>query len=93
MSQSPQPSQSRDIETRARKSLGASNDAIYKMVARVIETRGIEGKRFVDVGCGGGKLWDFVSHKFEFYTGVDAVRYNGFPEQRESCRRQYPQGV
>jgi 2-polyprenyl-3-methyl-5-hydroxy-6-metoxy-1,4-benzoquinol methylase len=71
------------VVARARQSLGASSDAIYRMVRRVLEERGIRGGRLVDVGCGSGSLWPFVEDRFERYCGVDAVRYEGFPRDAE----------
>jgi len=35
---------------------------------------------FLDIGCGAGNLFPFVRDSFQRYVGVDAVRYNGFPE-------------
>jgi 2-polyprenyl-3-methyl-5-hydroxy-6-metoxy-1,4-benzoquinol methylase len=71
------------LEARARLSLGASNDAIYRMVADALAGQGISGGRVVDVGCGGGALWSALSDRFERYCGLDAVRYDGFPAGAE----------
>lgn len=76
----------RDLDAHARQSLGASDRAIYSMVARIISERRIEGETLVDVGCGSGSLWPFVSNRFARYAGVDAVRYEGFPSDREFIR-------
>jgi 2-polyprenyl-3-methyl-5-hydroxy-6-metoxy-1,4-benzoquinol methylase len=71
------------VESRARQSLGRSNDAIYRMVERALASRGIQGKRLVDVGCGTGALRDALGSRFQEYCGIDAVRYPGFPVSGE----------
>jgi 2-polyprenyl-3-methyl-5-hydroxy-6-metoxy-1,4-benzoquinol methylase len=76
----------RDLDAHARQSLGASDRAIYDMVRRAISERRIEGETLVDVGCGNGNLWPFVSNRFARYAGVDAIRYEGFPSDREFIR-------
>jgi 2-polyprenyl-3-methyl-5-hydroxy-6-metoxy-1,4-benzoquinol methylase len=65
---------------RARLSLGTSGEAIYSMVARALEERNAGGD-LLDVGCGSGRLWPFVRDRFATYTGVDVVRYEGFPPE------------
>ncbi len=72
-----------DAEKRAKQSGGTSDAAIYQMVARALEARGVAGGLLVDVGCGGGALWQHLRGRFERYTGVDLVRYEGFPEDGE----------
>jgi 2-polyprenyl-3-methyl-5-hydroxy-6-metoxy-1,4-benzoquinol methylase len=67
------------LQARARLSLGASNDAIYQMVAAVLASRSIAGGCIVDVGCGGGGLWDVLGDRFDRYIGLDAVRYPALP--------------
>lgn len=69
----------RGLEARARQSLGASHDAIYRMVERALDVRNVNGGTLVDVGCGSGNLWRVVGHRFSNYVGLDAVRYDGFP--------------
>jgi 2-polyprenyl-3-methyl-5-hydroxy-6-metoxy-1,4-benzoquinol methylase len=71
------------VESRARLSLGSSNDAIYRMVADALTARGVAGGGIVDVGCGGGALWGALSDRFDDYCGLDAVRYDGFPTAAE----------
>jgi SAM-dependent methyltransferase len=71
------------LETRARLTGGSSSDAIYRMVADAVGSRGIRGARLVDVGCGSGALWPFLQHQFSNYCGIDAVRYDGFPSSGE----------
>jgi hypothetical protein len=71
---------------RARRSLGSSSDAIYRMVARALGSRGALGGRLVDVGCGRGGLWTVLSTHFDSYCGVDAVSYEGFPRGGEFVR-------
>jgi 2-polyprenyl-3-methyl-5-hydroxy-6-metoxy-1,4-benzoquinol methylase len=67
------------LDARARASRGTSGDAIYQMVADALAARAVSGGRLVDVGCGTGRLWGFVSARFDRYCGVDAVRYESFP--------------
>jgi len=71
------------VEERARLSGGASGAAIYAMVARALERRGIEGGIFYDVGCGAGGLWPHVGARFGRYVGVDAVRYEALRAEVE----------
>jgi 2-polyprenyl-3-methyl-5-hydroxy-6-metoxy-1,4-benzoquinol methylase len=71
------------LETRARQSLGASSAAIYRMIERVLDERGIRGGTLIDVGCGSGQLWRVLGHRFSRYVGLDAVRYQGFPSDGE----------
>ena len=72
-----------DVETRARQSLGISTDAIYRAVAKALIERHPRGGTLVDVGCGVGNLWPFVTDRFAKYIGVDVVQYDGFPEAGE----------
>lgn len=74
------------VEVRARKSRGISSAAIHNMVVRALERRQIQGACLVDVGCGEGNLYPHVSGRFSRYIGVDAVRYEEFPEQAEFLR-------
>jgi 2-polyprenyl-3-methyl-5-hydroxy-6-metoxy-1,4-benzoquinol methylase len=67
------------VEERARRSLGTSGDAIYRMTAGAIAARHPGGGTLVDVGCGTGNLWPWVKDRFGRYVGLDAVRYDGFP--------------
>ena len=76
---------SREVESRARRSGGTSDQAILNMVLRALKRRGIEGGCLLDVGCGQGDLFNVVSSQFARYVGVDAVRYDHFPEQAEFC--------
>jgi 2-polyprenyl-3-methyl-5-hydroxy-6-metoxy-1,4-benzoquinol methylase len=68
------------LESRARQSLGASDDAIYIAAAAALRRRGAHG-RIVDVGCGAGRLRTFLNDLIESYAGVDAVRYEGLPNR------------
>ncbi len=73
-----------DAEARARLSRGISDTAIYQMVRQAIRLRRPErGGVLIDVGCGAGGLWSVLSDCFSRYIGVDAVRYDGFPETRQ----------
>ena len=80
------------LETRARQSAGASNHAIYSMVARALDARRAGGELFVDVGCGTGNLWPYVRGRFARYAGVDAVRYEGLPAEIEWSRADLDSG-
>jgi len=45
-----------DLETGARQSLGASNVAIYTMVAKALDEPRVGGGLLIDVGCGAANL-------------------------------------
>ena len=71
-------------EERARLSRGAGQPAVYALAARVVAGLDLApGARLLDVGCGGGALWPAVRRHFAGYTGVDVVRYEGFPDDGE----------
>jgi 2-polyprenyl-3-methyl-5-hydroxy-6-metoxy-1,4-benzoquinol methylase len=72
-----------EVEARARRSLGASESAIYAMVARALDECQASGGVLVDVGCGTGQLWPCLRMRFARYIGVDAVRYEAFPVEAE----------
>lgn len=71
------------VEERARRSLGASGEGIYRMVRRAVAARHPGGGTLVDVGCGAGNLWPYLRPSFNRYVGVDVVRYDGFPAEGE----------
>ena len=73
----------RVLDEHARLSLGSSHDAIYRMVAGALAARRITGECCIDVGCGSGHLRPFVQDRFTRYVGMDAVRYDGFPDDAE----------
>jgi 2-polyprenyl-3-methyl-5-hydroxy-6-metoxy-1,4-benzoquinol methylase len=73
------------VEGRARKSRGTSNQDILEMVVRALAQRHISGGCIADVGCGQGDLYSFVRPRFSRYIGIDAVRYQDFPDQAEFC--------
>ena len=72
-----------DLERRARQSLGSSSRTIYEMVARALASRHVRGELFLDIGCGTGNLFPLVRDRFQRYVGVDAIRYEEFPEDAE----------
>lgn len=72
-----------DVESRARQSDGASNEDIYQMVADCLREQHCGGGTLLDVGCGTGRLWSFVSANMDRYIGVDAVRYADFADACE----------
>lgn len=76
----------RGLEARARRSLGSSSDAIYRMVGSALDRRGASGGTLVDVGCGSGHLWHAIGGRFAHYLGLDAVRYDEFPAEGEFHR-------
>ena len=67
-----------EVVRRARRSLGTSSEPIYRTVADCLAERRVRGS-LLDVGCGRGRLWDFVCDDFGQYTGADVVNYEGFP--------------
>lgn len=69
-----------EVEARARDSHGSSADAIYLMAARFLAERRVSAGLLCDIGCGRGNLWNYVRAHASAYAGVDAVRYEGFPE-------------
>jgi SAM-dependent methyltransferase len=71
---------------RARATLGSSDEAIYRLVARVVRERRQGGGTLIDVGCGTGNLWKFVGAEFDRYLGADVVLYEGFPSAGEFCQ-------
>ena len=70
------------LDMRARQSCGASNDAIYRTVARTFERRRAGGV-VADVGCGRGLLWKELHRLFSRCIGIDAVRYPALPADVE----------
>lgn len=68
----------RELDTRARQSLGSSGAAIYRTVATLLGQRST-GAVLADIGCGAGNLWREVGPSFARCVGVDAVRYDGLP--------------
>jgi len=69
-------------EDRAKLSAGASANAIYAAVAKILQGKAASGT-ILDVGCGTGALWGYVRNQFASYVGADAVRYDDFPAQLE----------
>jgi 2-polyprenyl-3-methyl-5-hydroxy-6-metoxy-1,4-benzoquinol methylase len=73
------------VDNRARCSRGISNSDIMAMVVGALDQRDIAGECFVDVGCGKGDLYSSVRSRFSRYVGIDAVRYQDFPDGAEFC--------
>jgi hypothetical protein len=71
------------LGVRARQSLGASSDAIHRMVAEAIDRHDIKGAKVFDVGCGHGSLRAVLQHRFLEYRGLDAILYSGFANEAE----------
>lgn len=79
-----------DAETRANLSCGISDDAIYRMVQGAIHQRRPQHDGVViDGGCGAGGLWQSLSGQFQTYIGVDAVKYDGFPENGQFWKAEF----
>jgi 2-polyprenyl-3-methyl-5-hydroxy-6-metoxy-1,4-benzoquinol methylase len=70
------------LDVRARQSLGSSEPAIYRAVARALRARRVSGV-LADVGCGSGRLWSDLQAMFSRCIGIDAVRYAGLPDNVE----------
>jgi len=71
------------LEARARQSLGASDEAIYRMVTAWLDRHSVTGGRLIDVGCGTGRFFTAVGARFSSHCGIDAVRYQGLPTDAE----------
>jgi 2-polyprenyl-3-methyl-5-hydroxy-6-metoxy-1,4-benzoquinol methylase len=72
-----------DLHARARMSRGRGAEPIYACAARAMADRGLEAVTVADVGCGRGDLLPFIADRCSRYVGVDAVRYDGFPEEAD----------
>lgn len=70
------------LETRARQTLGSSNDAIHAAVEQIVAERSASGV-LADVGCGTGQLWQRLRSRFSRGIGIDAVQYDGLPADLE----------
>jgi 2-polyprenyl-3-methyl-5-hydroxy-6-metoxy-1,4-benzoquinol methylase len=66
-------------EEAARASEGRSADPILAMVRRVLDAENVRGG-LLDVGCGRGDLFWRLPATINSYTGLDLVRYDGFPD-------------
>ena len=71
-----------DVVRRARQSLGRSHQRIYRTVADALAARDAGGV-LADIGCGTGELWLALRGRFRSCLGVDAVRYEGLPQDVE----------
>jgi SAM-dependent methyltransferase len=68
------------VRERALASQGTSDQAIYRMVARILAERDVQqADVLLDVGCGIGALRPFVLPHCKTYHGVDVVHYDAFP--------------
>jgi 2-polyprenyl-3-methyl-5-hydroxy-6-metoxy-1,4-benzoquinol methylase len=72
----------RDVEERARLSLGRSDTHIHRTVVDLLRETGAAGT-IADVGCGRGELWPLVRDAFARGIALDAVRYEGLPADLE----------
>jgi 2-polyprenyl-3-methyl-5-hydroxy-6-metoxy-1,4-benzoquinol methylase len=71
------------LEARARATLGASSDAIYRALLDILDARAVRRGTFIDVGCGRGDLFRQLDGRFDRYVGLDAVRYEALPDSVE----------
>ncbi len=76
-------SPSATVGQRARETRGTSGEPIYRLVSRVLRGLHPRGGALLDVGCGTGALWGYLSDHIDRYAGADAVRHDGFPEAAE----------
>ena len=67
------------VESRASLSLGRADEAVHVLVAGILQSRAAGGL-LVDVGCGRGDLWRLAKGRFAGCVGLDAVKYDGLPE-------------
>lgn len=74
------------LEESARLSRGQSGCAIYGTVAAALSRRGAGGELLVDVGCGGGRLWQHLRGRYARCVGVDLIRYEELPAEVEFRR-------
>jgi SAM-dependent methyltransferase len=72
-----------DVQARALETHGTSVAAVYRMVRRALDERGIEGGTLVDVGCGQGALHAALGANAFRYVGADVVRHAGYPAELE----------
>jgi 2-polyprenyl-3-methyl-5-hydroxy-6-metoxy-1,4-benzoquinol methylase len=75
-----------DVTERAKLSAGASTEAVYLLVDRLLSGRHPGGGTLLDVGCGRGDLWPAVGHRFDRYVGADVMRFDGFPAAGDFTR-------
>ncbi len=79
----PLPTDLQSVE-RAALTLGVSNDACYAAIDRALGEAGFAGgDLLLDLGCGQGSLWGFLQPRFQRCIGIDLVRHEGFPGDRE----------
>ena len=68
-----------ETRSRALRSSGTSENAVYAMIDRALQQRGVKSETVVDLGCGVGALHSTLARYCKNYIGVDAVRYENFP--------------
>jgi 2-polyprenyl-3-methyl-5-hydroxy-6-metoxy-1,4-benzoquinol methylase len=68
------------VQQRAARSLGRAHDRIHRTAAALLAARGAGGI-LLDAGCGTGDLWRVLAGRYTGCIGVDAVRYEGLPDQ------------
>jgi 2-polyprenyl-3-methyl-5-hydroxy-6-metoxy-1,4-benzoquinol methylase len=73
-----------DSKIRAEKTLGISDQNNYGLIRAMLESRlkSYDG-HLLDVGCGRGHLWNVLQPLFKSCTGIDVVRHDESPAERE----------
>lgn len=80
------------LEARALASGGNSLESIYAAVARALDADEAGGV-LIDVGCGGGRVWEHVRTRFTRYIGIDALHFEGFPRDAALIRADLDGGI
>jgi 2-polyprenyl-3-methyl-5-hydroxy-6-metoxy-1,4-benzoquinol methylase len=68
---------------RALQSAGQSANVVHQMAARALAERGLTNVRLADVGCGRGDFYPVIANRCSRYIGIDAVKFDGFPNDIE----------
>ena len=63
--------------------MGISDGPIYEMVAAIVSQLHQHGGVLVDVGCGSGRLRQYLAGSIDRYIGIDVVRYDDYPVDQE----------
>ncbi len=79
-------------ELRAKQSKGISSPVIYEMVSKIITKYHRDKGILLDVGCGSGKLWSYMTGLFDRYIGIDIIYYEGFPSGQEFIQHNFDSG-
>jgi SAM-dependent methyltransferase len=74
------------VVDRALASGGTSGDSIYRAVKDIVAERCTGRGLLLDVGCGVGQLWGYVSSRFDRYLGADVIRHERMPSDLDFVR-------